>query len=167
MWSGQGGSGSWEAFQLYGQGYDLYTCHTAKGCLPSEYDGGNVCHQLCCEWINWTVLIMGMVTAASKAPRGPTHQFFHWTWAPGLTCLVKVVSGHLKQAQVHVGDGVEGATGQEHHGDSALHLVSHIHARCSSHPAFIGTKTHVRELAPRQVSKSASLSHTQAITSHL
>lgn len=31
------------------------------------------------------------------------------------TCFMEIVSCQLKQPQVHVGDGVEGAAGQQHH----------------------------------------------------
>lgn len=86
---------------------------------------------------------MGMIWQPAKPPKSPAPQFLPEAW-PGLTCLVKVVSGHLKQAQVHVGDGVEGATGQEHHRDSALHPVGHIRTRCCNHPAFIGAASHQR-----------------------
>ena len=88
---------------------------------------------------NQAALVMVLMTAACKAPRGPAHQFFHWVWSR-LTCLVQVVSGHLEQAQVHVGDGVEGTTGQEHHRDAALHLVRHVHTWCSGHSALWGQK---------------------------
>lgn len=70
-----------------------------------------------------------------------------------------MVSGHLKQTQVHIRDGVEGTTGQEHHGDSVLHAVTHIQTS-SGHPAYKGTKTHVRKLAWRQLSKWEPTPHT-------
>lgn len=46
-----------------------------------------------------------------------------------------MVSGHLKQAQVHIRDGVEGTTGQKYHRNSILHVVTHIHTR-SGHPVL-------------------------------
>lgn len=71
-----------------------------------------------------------------------------------------MISSHLKQAQVHIGDGVEGATGQKHHRYSVLHLVRHIDVPCSGHPASVKTKTHVRDLVQWQLSRLVSLNQT-------
>lgn len=65
--------------------------------------------------------------------------------SPQLTCLVQVVSSHLKQTQVHVGYRVKGAAGQEHHRDSILHHVRPVHiCHSSGHSVLLETELHVR-----------------------
>lgn len=44
------------------------------------------------------------------------------------TCFMEVVFSQLKQPQVHVGDGIEGPTGQQHHFSLRVRI---LHGHCS------------------------------------
>lgn len=80
MWSGQRGSGSWDKFQFFG--WDMTCTHVIQLRSGNLLNMMEEMSQVSCEFINWAVLIMGIMTAANKAPQDPTHQFFHWTWPP-------------------------------------------------------------------------------------